>query len=53
MVDAEYLARAAEMRELAKTERDPFINNELLFLAEEYETLAQDTEPAEEDRPKR
>lgn len=53
MVETEYQARAAEMRELAKTGRDPIVNKELLFLAEQYEALAKPAEADESDLPKR
>jgi hypothetical protein len=41
---ATYRRKAAQLREKAKGARDPVVHQELLSLAEQYETLAQRAE---------
>ena len=44
---AGYRAKAAEMRRRARSARDPVVHQELLFLAQQYELLAERTESDE------
>ena len=54
LVDAAgYRAKAAEMRQRAKSTRDPVVHQELLFLAQQYDLLAQRAQNEEQKPPPR
>ena len=48
---ATYRRKAAQLREKAKGARDPIVHQELLSLAEQYETLAKRAESEAGGKP--
>ncbi|HZB93762.1 MAG TPA: hypothetical protein VE397_20100 [Stellaceae bacterium] len=47
---ATYRKKAGQLREKAKSARDPVVHQELLLLAEQYETLAKRAESEARDQ---